>query len=40
MYLESNSFFDADQKKYEHYISTGEFQRAVESIQQIKNKNI
>lgn len=40
MYIESNSFFDADQKKYEHYISTGEFQRAVESIQQIKNKNI
>ena len=38
MYIESNSFFEADQKKYEQYISSGEFIQAVQIIQQYKSK--
>jgi hypothetical protein len=40
MYLESNSFFEADQKKYEQYLSSGEFAQAVKMIQGHKAKNI
>lgn len=37
MYVESNSFFNEDQKKYEEFLSNGEFQRAVKMIQENKN---
>ena len=37
MYIESNSFFEADQKKYEQYVSSGEFNKAIECIKQNKN---
>ena len=40
MYLESNSFFEADQRKYEQYISSGEFFKAVELLQKNKSKNL
>jgi len=40
MYLESNSFFEADQKKYEQYVSSGEFIQAVKTIQTHKTKII
>jgi hypothetical protein len=40
MYIESNSFFEADQRKYEQYVSSGEFIKAVELIQKDKTKNI
>jgi hypothetical protein len=37
MYIESNSFFEADQKKYEQYVFSGEFNKAIECIKQNKN---
>lgn len=38
MYLESNSFFNQDQKRYEEFCGNGEFQRAVKMVQENKSK--
>lgn len=39
MYVESNSFFDADQKLYEKYQESGEFQADVEKIKKQINES-
>jgi hypothetical protein len=40
MYVESNSFYAEDEKKYGQYISSGEFAQAVKIVQEHKAKNI
>ena len=38
MYVESNSFYQEDQKLYEEFCGNGEFQRAVKILQENKSK--
>jgi hypothetical protein len=40
MYVESNSFFAEDEKKYTDYKSNGEFEKAVEMVKRNKSQNI
>jgi hypothetical protein len=40
MYVESNSFFQEDQIKYEQYISNGDFAQAIQIIQEQKSKSL
>lgn len=40
MYVESNSFYLEDERKYEQYKKSGEFAQAVQMIKYIKSKSI